>query len=75
MEWCWDWYDENYYRNSPQNNPIGASSGYGRVLRGGSWDLAARGVRSTIRYYDSPESVAIDPMSLAWVNGFRLARN
>ena len=36
-EWCQDWFDSNYYANSPQNNPQGPSSGDYRVLRGGSW--------------------------------------
>jgi sulfatase modifying factor 1 len=33
-EWCWDWYVE--YSSSSQKNPLGASSGGSRVLRGGS---------------------------------------
>ena len=37
-EWCQDWYDDSYYKNSLKNNPKGASSGQYRVLRGGSWD-------------------------------------
>ena len=36
-EWCSDWYDSGYYKNSPSNNPKGPSSGPYRVLRGGSW--------------------------------------
>lgn len=36
LEWCQDWFDSNYYVNSPQNNPQGPSSGVFRVLRGGS---------------------------------------
>ncbi len=36
-EWCRDWYDDNYYSNSPVSNPRGPSSGSDRVLRGGSW--------------------------------------
>lgn len=36
-EWCQDFYDENYYRYSPKNNPEGPSSGTNHVLRGGSW--------------------------------------
>ncbi len=36
-EWCSDFYDENYYKNSPINNPTGHQSGSYRVLRGGSW--------------------------------------
>ncbi|MHC4946412.1 MAG: formylglycine-generating enzyme family protein [Planctomycetota bacterium] len=37
LEWCNDWYDENYYSNSPQNNPTGPSSGINRIARGGTW--------------------------------------
>jgi len=36
-EWCSDWYDDNYYVNSPKSNPRGPSSGSKRVLRGGYW--------------------------------------
>ena len=36
-EWCSDWYDENYYGNSPTKNPTGPITGSMRVLRGGSW--------------------------------------
>ncbi len=35
-EWCADWYDGEYYVNSPRRNPTGPSSGQYRVLRGGS---------------------------------------
>ena len=45
-EWCADWYDDNYYKNSPKQNPQGPDSGQYRVLRGGSWlnlVLLARG--------------------------------
>ncbi len=37
-EWCFDWFDENYYKISPLRNPEGAMSGKFRVLRGGSWN-------------------------------------
>ena len=36
-EWCWDWYDGNYYKDG-QQNPHGPDVGRDRVLRGGSWD-------------------------------------
>ncbi len=36
-EWCQDWYDEDYYKNSPTNNPTGPTSGSNRVLRSCSW--------------------------------------
>ncbi len=37
-EWCSDWYDKDYYKNSLGINPKGTYSGSLRVLRGGSWD-------------------------------------
>jgi formylglycine-generating enzyme required for sulfatase activity len=40
-EWCSDWYDPNYYRHSPSDNPTGpgqpTSTNLDRSLRGGSW--------------------------------------
>ena len=36
-EWCSDWYDADYYKRSPINNPKGAEDGLDRVVRGGSW--------------------------------------
>jgi sulfatase modifying factor 1 len=35
-EWCWDWFDSEYYKKSPLQNPPGPSSGLRRVNRGGS---------------------------------------
>lgn len=34
-EWVNDWYDPNYYAESPGENPTGPSSGDSRVVRGG----------------------------------------
>ncbi|HLP58289.1 MAG TPA: SUMF1/EgtB/PvdO family nonheme iron enzyme [Candidatus Deferrimicrobium sp.] len=36
-EWCSDWYGDNYYNESPAENPQGPVDGSDRVLRGGSW--------------------------------------
>jgi formylglycine-generating enzyme required for sulfatase activity len=36
-EWCEDWFAEDYYTQSPRENPSGPSEGNNRVLRGGSW--------------------------------------
>ena len=36
-EWCSDWYDKEYYKHSPVDNPRGPSSGDRKVLRGGSY--------------------------------------
>jgi formylglycine-generating enzyme required for sulfatase activity len=55
-EWCNDWYDSDYYDNSPYNNPRGPASGTSRVLRGGSWGLPdVDYLRCADRVYDSPE--------------------
>ena len=53
-EWCSDWYNENYYKNSPATNPKGPSSGPGRVLRGGGWYSSAGYCRSAFRNWDPP---------------------
>jgi len=37
-EWCADWYDGSYYKNTPSRNPTGPATGTLRVLRGGSWN-------------------------------------
>ncbi len=36
-EWTADWYDAEYYRTSPAENPTGPPTGTTRVARGGSW--------------------------------------
>ncbi|CAG0968171.1 gamma-glutamyl hercynylcysteine S-oxide synthase [Anaerolineae bacterium] len=53
-EWCADWYDEDYYKNSPGRNPRGPASGWRRVLRGGSWSYARGRARGASRFSHSP---------------------
>ena len=53
-EWCQDWYDADYYKNSPTNNPKGQSTGSSRVLRGGSWRNFARLCRAAYRDDGTP---------------------
>ncbi|MFQ5791138.1 MAG: formylglycine-generating enzyme family protein [Acidobacteriota bacterium] len=36
-EWCADYYREDYYAQSPAQNPLGPGAGRGRVVRGGSF--------------------------------------
>ena len=53
-EWVADWYDKDYYDNSPVENPFNTNESGVRVLRGGSWfndGLAARSVdrRTSVR--------------------------
>jgi formylglycine-generating enzyme required for sulfatase activity len=54
FEWVNDWYDGNYYRNSPSQDPTGPASGRERVLRGGSWASSPRFVRVSYRISHNP---------------------
>ncbi len=36
-EWCSDWFEMYYYKNSPSDNPQGPANGGMKVLRGGSF--------------------------------------
>ncbi|MDR1086575.1 MAG: formylglycine-generating enzyme family protein [Deltaproteobacteria bacterium] len=65
-EWVNDWYEENYYRSSPGTNHAWPSSGFLRVLRGGSWNSSTRDCRSAYRSSGTPGSRGGDL-------GFRLA--
>ena len=49
FEWCEDWYDDNYYSNSPVDNPKGPTEGVHRVRRGGSWNSEEGDCRVTKR--------------------------
>ncbi len=50
-EWVDDWYQWDYYRVSPDENPPGPEHGDWKVLRGGSWFVDWRSVRVANRYY------------------------
>ncbi|MDE3018287.1 MAG: formylglycine-generating enzyme family protein [Nitrospirota bacterium] len=54
-EWVADWYDANYYGNSPSRNPPGPAQGYWKVLRGGSWHSDTDNLRASLRYRQAPE--------------------
>jgi formylglycine-generating enzyme required for sulfatase activity len=53
-EFCNDWYAENYYENSPSENPTGPSHSYHRVKRGGSFKNEAAQCRVTNREKSVP---------------------
>lgn len=67
-EWCWDWFDMNYYSESLTDNPTGPETGRRRVTRGGSWDDMAYRTQVKFRNYNVPESQNLR-------TGFRLCRN
>lgn len=54
-EWVADWYDRDYYQNSPKKNPTGPAQGEKRVLRGGSWADLPLSLRVTARVSAEPE--------------------
>jgi len=64
-EWVQDWYHQNYYVNSPTEDPKGHPNGNTRVLRGGSW---AWDIEATWRNSKSPASYSSKDA------GFRLIR-
>jgi formylglycine-generating enzyme required for sulfatase activity len=49
-EWVSDWYDDDYYKTSPSQNPTGPSTGESKVLRGSSWGSDPQHLRSALRY-------------------------
>jgi formylglycine-generating enzyme required for sulfatase activity len=54
-EWCSDWYDKDYYGQSPVDDPQGPAAGSSRVLRGGGWFLSPPVVaRSASRFGAGP---------------------
>jgi formylglycine-generating enzyme required for sulfatase activity len=66
-EWCHDYFEEDYYKQSPAKDPPGPTSGSSRVLRGGSWDSGTRDARSALRNW-----IDADFRNLYF--GFRLVR-
>jgi formylglycine-generating enzyme required for sulfatase activity len=53
-EWCNDFYEEDYYPNSPKNDPTGPGQGQTRVVRGGCWNSRPNECRSSYRNYEDP---------------------
>lgn len=55
-EWVADWYGEDYYAQSPADDPKGPAEGSVRVRRGGSWHTWSFYARSSYRNWNSPET-------------------
>jgi formylglycine-generating enzyme required for sulfatase activity len=55
-EWVADWYDQNYYAQSPGVNPTGPADGVDKVVRGGSWHDTGNFTASAVRFPSSPEN-------------------
>jgi len=54
-EWCQDWFDRNYYAQSPKKDPGGPSKGLARALRGGDWSSLDWYCRCASRSLSSPD--------------------
>lgn len=54
-EWCSDWYDAEYYLESPLNNPQGPETGKTRVCRGGGYTSKARFCKNSFRFSFPPK--------------------
>ena len=67
-EWCWDWYSDGYYANSPWQDPSGPNDGKHRALRGGSFPLSYLKCRSASRFWFAPGTTS-------HYIGFRVARD
>ncbi|RPH28915.1 MAG: hypothetical protein EHM93_18035 [Bacteroidales bacterium] len=54
-QWCNDWYDEKYYKTSPEVDPAGPKTGDYKVNRGGMGD--------EVKYWSSTKRDALHPGS------------
>ncbi len=67
-EWCWDWYDPDYYKYSAESDPKGSGPTQYHVMRSGSWKYNAKFSTPGSRAYGYPWNKEI-------TNGIRLARS
>ena len=77
-EWTQDFYQEDYYTESPTDDPKGPSKGSHHVLRGGSASVASHECTSSIRgeaMSDGPNSDAAERYEHIGDFGFRLVLN
>jgi formylglycine-generating enzyme required for sulfatase activity len=66
-EWCFDWYDPEYYSRAPSNNPVNLDATARRASRGGAWRHQVKVSRCAARSSLSPEFAYTD-------YGFRVVR-
>lgn len=75
-EWCADWFDPQYYRKSPRENPAGPEKGERRVIRGGSYLCHAsycNRYRTDARYSNTPDSATTNCGFRCVVSAYRSA--
>ena len=67
-EWCWDWYNKDYYKIEKNDNPKGPEMGERKCVRGGSWD-------SQLNYLRPANRISTYPNKTHQFYGFRVARS
>ena len=67
-EWCWDWYNKDYYKIEKGDNPKGPEMGERKCVRGGSWD-------SQVNYLRPANRISTQPNKTHEFYGFRVARS
>ena len=67
-EWCWDWYNKDYYKIEESKNPKGPVMGERKSVRGGSWD-------SKLNYMRPANRISTVPSKTHEFYGFRVARS
>ena len=72
-EWCNDFYQVDYYQQSPEKDPHGPETGETKVVRGGAWKFSADSCRSGYRYNENPGYA--DVCFGYDIYGFRCVRN
>jgi len=55
-EWCADRYDDDYYRDWPEDDSLASTPDWPRVIRGGCWARGARQCRSAFRTGQRPQT-------------------
>lgn len=68
LEWCSDWYGEDYYGKADKLNPKGPENGHYRVVRGASYNRSGQYLRATYRSW-FPANVRFEFL------GFRCAKS
>ena len=72
-QWCNDFYQVDYYQQSPEKDPRGPKAGETKVVRGGAWKFSADSCRSGYRYNENPGYA--DVCFGYDIYGFRCVRN
>jgi len=67
-EWTSDFYTDDYYATSPQQNPQGPKTGRFKVIRGGSWHSGAMCIQT---YYRN----GLSPSWIDFAVGFRCVKS